>query len=275
LPQPFHSTAALLALLTTSMAANAADLPVKAPRPAPIIPPPFSWTGFYVGANIGGGWSSNWSSRLDPLPTPTFFGVTPVSFSNNASGIIGGGQIGYNRQFNTNWLFGFETDFQGTNLKGRSTVAPILLSNGVTPIPGSSAFMNRELDWFGTVRGRLGLTYDRWLVYGTGGFAYGEVKGSADFSFFASTIAGDFPLAFPVTFSHTKPGWTAGGGAEYALPGTYGNWTIRAEYLFVSLSGDDSVTSSGVPPQPPPTAVRFTWNRTDFHIARFGLNYKF
>jgi outer membrane immunogenic protein len=253
---------------------QAADLRYeKAPRPAPLpSPPPFSWTGFYVGANVGGGWSSGWSSTADPLPSPAFVAVSPLSFSNNASGIIGGGQIGYNWQFNTNWLFGFETDFQGARLKGGSTIAPVLSFPITVPLLESSAFMNRELDWFGTVRARLGLSFDRWLVYGTGGFAYGEVKGSANVGFLAAPVLEFFPLAFPVSFSHTKTGWTVGGGVEYALSGT---WTIRGEYLFVSLSGDDTAVSSGVPPQPPPTAFLFTWNRTDFHIARFGLNYKF
>jgi outer membrane immunogenic protein len=136
--------------------------------------------------------------------------------------------------------------------------------------------MNRELDWFGTVRGRVGLTYDRWLVYGTAGFAYGEVKGSADNTFLASTILNpSFQVNFPASFSHTKTGWTAGGGVEYALPGAFGSWTLRAEYLFVSLSGD-SVTGLPSPAAfvPPPTAFLYSWSKTDFHVARFGLNYK-
>jgi outer membrane immunogenic protein len=254
--------------------ASAADMPMK--DPAYIAP--FSWTGFYVGGNVGGGWSSGWNSAADPLPDPTFFNASPLSFSNKASGIIGGGQIGYNWQFTPNWLVGIETDFQGANLKAGSTIGPIpAFPNASVFHAGSSSFMNRELDWFGTVRGRFGLTFDRWLVYGTGGFAYGEVKYSADTNYpIASTAENpNFVLGFPVSFSDTRPGWTVGGGAEYALPGTYGNWTIRGEYLFVSLTGGDSVTSSGVPSQPPPTAYGYSWNKTDFQIARFGLNYKF
>jgi len=97
--------------------------------------------------------------------------LPPMGFSNSASGVIGGGQIGYNWQFNGNWLLGVETDFQGANLQSGSTVSPVPLS----PTAGggfalnSSEFMNRELNWFGTVRGRLGLTFDRLLIYGTGG----------------------------------------------------------------------------------------------------------
>jgi outer membrane immunogenic protein len=258
--------------------ALAADLGTRAPvyKAPPPVAAPYSWSGVYVGANIGGAWSSDWSSTAVPVPSEVFVGFPPMSFSNGASSVIGGGQIGYNWQFNTNWLLGVETDFQGAGLHGRSIISPVPLS----PTAGggfalnSSAFMNRELNWFGTVRGRLGLTFDRLLIYGTGGFAYGQVKESADNTFFASTILNPgFQANFPASISNTKTGWTAGGGVEYALPA---NWTIRGEYLFVNLSGD-SVAGLPTPAVflPPPTNFQYTWNRTEFHVARFAVNYKF
>lgn len=103
------------------------------------------------------------------------------------------------------------------------------------------------------------------------------MKESADNTFFASTILNaGFQAAFPASNSTTKTGWTAGGGVEYALPATYGNWIIRGEYLFVSLSGD-SVAGLPTPSAflPPPTNFQYTWNRTEFHVARFAVNYKF
>jgi outer membrane immunogenic protein len=259
-------------LLTTSMAVNAADLPVKAPPPVP-VPAPFNWTGFYVGANIGEGWSSNWGGTADPLPSPAVVGISPLSFSNSASGIIGGGQIGYNWQFNPRWLIGLETDFQGAHLRaGDSTIAPLLASPPTGLVPNSGAVMSSQVDWFGTVRGRLGLTFDRWLVYGTGGFAYAKEKSCADSDFPAGAgdpfpllgifligipalcaeiglqiarAAGAFDPVLPASISRIATGWTAGGGVEYALPSTWGNWSIRAEYLFVDLGGE-SVTAFDV-----------------------------
>jgi outer membrane immunogenic protein len=159
-----------LAALGAAAPASAADMAVKAPPPAP-LPVIYNWSGFYIGGNLGGAWSSGWSSTSNPVPSEVFVGFPPMSFSNTASGVIGGGQIGYNWQFNGNWLLGVETDFQGAHLQSGSTVSPVPLS----PTAGggfalnSSEFMNRELDWFGTVRGRLGLTFDRLLIYGTGG----------------------------------------------------------------------------------------------------------
>jgi len=102
------------------------------------------------------------------------------------------------------------------------------------------------------------------------------VKESANNTFFASTILNaGFQAAFPASNS-TKTGWTAGGGVEYALPATYGNWTIRGEYLFVSLDGD-SVAGLPTPSVflPPPTNFQHPCRRTEFHVARFAVNYKF
>jgi outer membrane immunogenic protein len=277
----------LLAAVTVLVAyglgnASAADLGTRAAavyKSPPPVAAPYSWTGFYVGANVGGGWGSGWSSTADPLPDATFMALNGLTFpSNNVSGVIGGGQIGYNWQVNSNWLLGLETDFQGASLRGRQTITPLLRPNGAPlepPFGPGSAFTNRELDWFGTVRARLGLTFDRWLVYGTGGFAYGEVKDTADINFNAAPVLAIFPASFPASISNTKTGWTAGGGVEYALPWTnWGNWTIRAEYLFVRFTGSETAVGS-TPLIPPPTAWQYAWNRTEFHVARFAANYKF
>ena len=94
--------------------ALAADLPARA-RPAPVAPiPVFSWTGFYIGANIGGAWSN--STLTD--------NVTGASFSTNNSGFIGGGQFGYNWQFNNNWVLGIEGDIDGTTISKTSNAVP-------------------------------------------------------------------------------------------------------------------------------------------------------
>ena len=176
----------------------AVKMPVKAPPPPPA--PVYSWTGWYVGGNVGYGWGDE---RTDIAGTATtisdqpFFGGIPANFafagSNTAGlqGVIGGGQVGHNFQFATRWLLGFEADFQGLDARGSSTFAdpfsgPICATmGGIPPVCSSFFTLNgtaatayeAKIEWFGTVRGRLGyLANDQVLLYATGGLAYGRVE---------------------------------------------------------------------------------------------------
>jgi len=99
-------------------------------------------------------------------------GGFPLSYSLDRNGYVAGGQLGYNHQI-SQWLFGIEADISATGLKDTITV--------LTPVCPVCAFPNtstvtQNMDWFGTVRGRLGYVAGQWLVYATGGFAYGHVK---------------------------------------------------------------------------------------------------
>src|SRR5882757_6157690 len=130
----------LLATVATVAFANiasAADLPVKAPA-VPYVAP-YSWTGFYIGANLGYGWAR----ASDDL-----------GMSSNLNGVIGGGQIGYNWQIN-NIVLGVETDFQGSGERASS--------NGL--FLGVPVSVTGRIRYFGTVRGRIGYAWDRWMVY--------------------------------------------------------------------------------------------------------------
>lgn len=182
-------------------AAVAADLPSRKASLAYTPPAAFTWTGAYAGLDVGGGWlGSN-------------------------GGVSGGGQIGYNRQLTPLFVVGVETDFQGTSLGG---------GNG----GGGFGRDNRGVDWFGTVRGRVGVTPldPHVLIYGTGGFAYGE------------------------TGRGVREGWTAGGGVEWAfLP----NWSTKIEYLYTDLSKGDG--GGWAPPR----------HGAKFHTIRVGVNYHF
>ena len=157
------------------------------------------WTGFYVGLNIGGGWSanSNNNSYLPYADTTYRIGSTPLGSASpnlfflpgggqtnsNTGGVVGGGQVGYNYQFNQ-FVIGAEADFQGTSITGgnQGNYAGLYTS----PYPGSTTGLlsplvtgnggNLGLPWFGTVRGRAGyLVTPTLLLYGTAGFAYGGV----------------------------------------------------------------------------------------------------
>lgn len=251
--------------------AAAADLPVKSvPKARVAAPAPYSWSGFYVGANVGRGWSDGWHATTNELPSPGAFGALPLSFSQNGSGVIAGGQIGYNWQFAPSWALGIEADLSRLHIDADAVATVLTLGGAPLNCAGGQpscgiAMMNRDLHWVGTVRGRLGYVWDRWLVYFTGGFAYGRVSYNANFF--------NFTDQFPASFASTKTGWTIGGGLEYALPGTGGNWTIRGEYLFVNLGGASAIAPEV--PAAPPFALRYDWNDTNVHIARFALNYKF
>jgi opacity protein-like surface antigen len=175
---------AFVALVALSAPSFAADRPVpvyKAPPP-PVV---YGWTGFYVGANIGYSWgraSSNWDIFAPfvlggPCSAPPASGAlcSAGSDSNRLNGAIGGLQAGYNWQ-NGNFLAGLETDIQWSGQKGNGLFTSTFLTaaagvNGVVAIDQSV-----KLQWLGTLRGRTGITFDRWLVYGTGGLAYGAVK---------------------------------------------------------------------------------------------------
>jgi outer membrane immunogenic protein len=242
-----------LAIASSAGAAFAADLPSRKEPPPFVAPPPPLWTGFYVGLNLGGGWrdnsggANNWwlwntptpvANSVTPTPTPPDphkdhnggdwssnpGGGTPTptpvvndpvvaaptwwAFTNNnrnnSAGVVGGGQIGFNYQFAAPILVGVETDFQGTSLGSGGG------SNWGFGAGGA------RLTWFGTVRGRLGwLVTPTLLLYGTGGFAYGQVQGGGW-----------------ARFSQVGTGWTAGGGVEWMfLP----NWSAKLEYLYADI----------------------------------------
>lgn len=169
----------VLAALCLVSSAFAADLPVKAPA-APMAVP-YTWTGFYIGGNVGRSWGNLQGvafSTDDPPGTlgPSAGPAAPTSFS--ASGTVDGFLLGYNWQLAQRWLIGFETDYEFASVKGQGTSSN-LSSLGAIPF---TSVTDETLRWFGTVRGRLGfLPIDHLLIYGTGGFAYGRIDQSASY----------------------------------------------------------------------------------------------
>ncbi len=207
-----------------------------------------NWAGFYIGGNGGGGTALNKSS-LQATGFNEKFNLSP-------DGYFGGGQIGYNWQA-ANVVYGLEADIQGGSLK--DNFACEVFCN--TTAPSLIAF-NQKMEWFGTVRGRLGYSVGSSLFYATGGLAYGNVK---------TQLSGGFAgVAVDQSFSHTKVGYAVGGGIEspFDLFGWFGkNWTSKTEYLFVDL-GRSTDSVSAVP------GLTFT-TRAQEHMLRTGLNYHF
>jgi len=241
----------------------AADLPAKAPMYSP--PPPaigYNWTGFYVGFNVGYGWGEV-DDRVNPLPSPAAFNAAPFTVRSSPDGFLGGIQLGYNWQSGS-FVYGLEADFQGAGIKDTGVRTPLATAAGV-PMAGWNSRVTAEVDWFGTIRARLGFTpIPELLVYGTGGFAYGDVKVSS-----LTTFTPAPPFTYAGSSSSTETGWTVGGGLEYG----FGNWSAKVEYLYVSLAMPNH-TALPLAPNPP-FALQHNVGDLDLNIVRFGLNYRF
>jgi outer membrane immunogenic protein len=291
----------MLAALTVSAPAMAADMPVKAPvYKAPVVAPEvFSWTGFYIGGNLGYSWGRGDTDFTETTNTtivsqifrtagPNLISTTTVTVppvtaggSDRAhiNGVIGGGQIGYNWQ-NGSMVYGIESDLDATGQRGDTTIC-ITAGCPAGGIFGSASY---RLPWLATLRGRVGVTVTpRVLLYATGGLAAAEVD-----STFSGGLSGGGPLA-TVTSNPFKVGFAVGGGVEGALDN---NWSAKLEALYVDLGGYDTafngvtnttVTNALGTPQVGFNTVTTTTSTTSgsFHshvtdfIVRVGLNYRF
>jgi len=267
-----------IAALTAAgvVAAQAADLPTKKEAPVPVfVPPPFTWTGFYIGLNAGGIFSSG--SRSLTLVDPNagidggfLNGALPGGLGSGSDGFIGGGQAGYNWQTGA-FVLGVETDFDGTTLsKSRNLLGAGFFNPYLGTTDNLTLNSKVSLDWLGTTRGRVGFVVtpdNRFMIYGTGGVAYGG--GSAHVSIYDSA-ANAFWSGSP---SSSRVGWTIGAGAEYALTN---NWTIRGEYLYVDL-GSSNFTTAGNPAAAFAFPNVYAQGHINYNasIFRAAVNYKF
>lgn len=259
-----------------SGSALAADIPVKAPPR--VVDPPWSWGGFYLGGNAGYSWGRS-STDIDIIcagvgvgGTCPVVGQTAYSANHkiNLNGPLGGVQAGFNMQ-NGGWVFGIEADIQWSGQKGSTSFAcPAQLCNSGDVGPALaivSGTLDQKLTWFGTLRGRLGIASGTWLVYVTGGLAYGELKSAGVLA--GVTQAGP-PTSLAFSSRDRNLGWTAGGGLEAALGRS--NWSAKLEYLYMDLGSFEQTVAFTT--TFPPVNVRFDSRVTD-HILRVGLNYRF
>jgi len=243
-----------------------------------------NWTGVYIGANIGGGWASNGVDYApnDPQASNLFFaGGKPPPASFDLSGVLGGVQLGYNHRVGSAWLIGVEADFEGSGVSGSGSTSGVFAPYYTAPF---NAPVQQRLDWFGTLRARLGyLPTNNLLVYGTTGFAYGRVvqRGSWDtntpFAFgggaYDVNCFGVSPSCFAGSSSKVATGWTAGAGLEYAV---LRDWTLRAEYLHVSLAGGSTTeTVLGDTTGALPSSFNAAFGHVSLNTARIGLSYQF
>jgi len=210
-------------LVLAALPASAADLPRGSmPYKAPAYVAQYNWTGFYLGINGGGGWgNSDWT---------TFAAV-----SNSPSGGMIGGTAGYNWQgAGSPWVFGLEGDIDWTNIKDSHACGGLICET--------------RNNWFGTVRGRVGYAFDRFMPYFTGGLAIGDIEANRT-GFVGS--------------KDTNAGWTVGVGIEGVIAD---NWTAKVEYLYADL-GDTACSAVACGTA---TTVDLQLN-----VLRAGLNYRF
>ncbi len=235
--------------IALASAANAADM-YRAPESAGSFKdayvPADSWTGFYLGLNGGYGWSATDGKFAYPGLAPSCNGRCTAGYAPfsglNPDGGFGGGQIGYNWQGavgHPSLVLGVEADILGADI-------------GAKAVDSEGTIEQTKLEWFGTVRGRLGYAMDRSLIYFTGGFAYGGLRNSTD--------SGTFK------FDSVAAGYVLGGGLEYKLDPA---WSLKAEYQYINLGKNEPTYSTG--------ATLSFWKANDdaFNTARLGLNYHF
>jgi outer membrane immunogenic protein len=242
--------------------ANAADLGRPVYRLPPLIPP-FTWTGCYIGGNIGWGRGRDTVSIPNLGETtgvPELSGVSLPSVTGDTKGILGGGQVGCNYQFAPNWVIGIEGDGEASNIKGDVTDS-ISFTNPLTGLPETvTGTAHAQTDWLASVTGRLGWTWDRVMLYAKGGGAWVGNKYSADLPAFNEHIQ----------TSVTQPGWTVGGGVEWAF---WDNWSAKVEYDFYDFSTRNLSlpgTIAGVPEVVPGVNIKET-----IQTVKFGINYRF
>jgi outer membrane immunogenic protein len=290
-------TAAFVALGLAS--AFAADLPSRTYAKAPAAAAPaYNWSGWYGGLNAGwvggSGRVSNDASIVSTSTAPVNAEAMVLGATNTAgtsSGFIGGGQFGYNYQFSHLFVAGFEADIQGltgAHKGSSSSVGTVLVpsSNSDAPTQIASVVTNstttRDLSYLGTLRARIGvLAVPSFLLYATGGLAYGGVK--SDTTIAQSVTNTDRPPPSTLTsgsFSGTRVGYVVGGGGEWMLSS---NWSAKLEYLHYDLGSatyatgglannleQASLQGSGTAAVATSSKVRFNDN-----IVRVGVNYHF
>jgi outer membrane immunogenic protein len=235
---------ATTAAVALAAPAQAADMPVKAPPIMPVTTV-FSWTGLYIGAHAGGVWfNKDWTARDVTGPVP--------EGRHTASSWLAGGQVGFNYQVNQ-WVLGLEAQFSATRLDG-SHVSPNVIF----------VVNHSRTDFIGTIAGRVGMAWDRTLLYVKGGGSWARDK-------FFNELVPPFvtPLAEARTANVTRWGWMVGVGGEYAFTG---NWSVKLEYDYL----DFGRRTHTFQPTPACTCTAFDYEiRQNIHLVKVGINYRF
>jgi outer membrane immunogenic protein len=249
------ASVASIALVAVAGSAPAADLARPVYKAPAYVPPPFTWTGWYIGAFVGGAWPD---SDVTVTDLDGYNGIIGHQWTNGLdSSFLGGGTIGYNYQLSPNWVVGLEGEVGYLHVTGTT---PDPTSPGLDTVAHA-----RIGDVYGMITGRLGYSWDRWLAYVKGGAAFIGIDASVDDN---CNVAPCGPRLLATHGDDTIAAWTVGGGLEWAFAP---NWSIKGEYMFIGIN--DSVTSTGTDDLGNP----FTFNHDlpGIHTAKVGINYRF
>ncbi|MET4262470.1 outer membrane immunogenic protein [Bradyrhizobium sp. S3.12.5] len=257
---------AVASVVLGTVSAMAADLAPQYTK-APAMAPSYNWTGFYVGANVGGQWGSADPTTSTVFSPTGYFAASSVpaiaavgAQKVNSSSVTGGLTAGYNWQVNQA-VFGLEGDINYFGFKGGAT------GSAVYPCcaPFSFAVSSQvSADWLATIRGRIGfVATPNWLIYATGGAAIAEVRSNFKFT-------DTFTVTESAAIRDTRVGWTAGVGSEHAIGG---GWSLKAEYLYVDL-GRSTATSTNLTAGALQNVFTHSVDLKS-NIVRVGVNYKF
>jgi outer membrane immunogenic protein len=238
--------------------AHAADMPVK----APVYVAPFTWTGIYLGINAGYGIGQSTGDAYCTNPAGVVSGTgcaAPMGAALSQSGGFVGGQLGANYQTGM-FVWGVEADIHVSHINDSTSALPLPCCFPLLGATGSTLTRSANLDWFGTVRGRLGLAiWDRTLIYGTGGVMYGEEV--------ASLLVTTPGPTFQAQSSSTHTGWVAGGGIEYAFTNRI---SAKVEGLYYDLGSETIAFRS--PTTGFTESANFAYKGA---LVRLGANLKF
>jgi len=270
----------MIAALMLGGTAQAADMPVKAPLPA--APVMYNWTGFYIGAHIGGAWfDGNGHDRFDP----NFHCLDKIicfddnGFGHNNGRFIGGGQIGYNYQV-SQWVWGIEGQISGLASNDDDQACGFFATT--TGGPRDFLFRCRERSgWIASIAARLGVTFGQtgnWLLYVKGGGAFAD----ANFGLRFRDDCHSLPINFSVVCdsgavfnnnNDTRTGWMIGVGLEY---GAWGNWSWKLEYNHMDFGNRDIHFDNTFPTLCVGCRlVRDIDFDRQINVVKFGLNYRF
>lgn len=255
------ATSLVFAALASS--AFAADLPTKA-SPSPVASATVvSWTGPYIGANIGGGFGNSGSDVAGGNAIGNLLvssGLIPNHLNTQGGGVVGGGQIGYNRQSGP-WVLGLEADIQASGISGKDSKGNSLVPAGVNL--AINTIGEKKLNWYGDLVGRAGyLPFDeRFLVYAKGGLAFGDVSHTT-----TTALSGLLNASASSSESSVRTGYTVGGGMDWKL--AYG-WTAGVDYSYIDFGKKGAAYGANVLG----TTVNLTGNSSDtFHVGKIKLS---
>jgi outer membrane immunogenic protein len=248
---------ALIAAVSTvafTQIASAADMPVKAPAYNAPVATAYNWTGCYIGGHVGYGWGRK--HNTDNSNSDWFLGQ---AIDVDTHGVLGGGQVGCNYQFTSNFVIGIEGTLSAADINGSTTVSTAI-TPGLLNVVASA-----KTDWLATMTGRLGYSFDRSLLYMKGGVAWAHDRYGGDWSV---AVIGNGTIAGSVSATETRTGWVIGAGWEYAFAK---NWSATLEYNYM----DFGTQTINFPVSAPGFGTYIGDINQKIQTVTAGINYRF